>query len=77
MSRRVVVTGMGGICPLGQGWDEVGTALREGRSGISLREDYAEIEGMLTRLVAAAPFEKPKFPSSPYGNHTVSGATNA
>lgn len=62
MKRRVVVTGMGGICPLGQGWEAVREGLQTGKSGISIRESYAEVEGLLTRLVAEAPFEKPKYP---------------
>ena len=31
MTRRVVVTGMGGLCPLGNDWKTVGAALRAGR----------------------------------------------
>ena len=40
--RRVVVTGMGVICPIGNSLDEVTDALREGRSGIEFCQDYAD-----------------------------------
>ena len=40
--RRVVVTGMGVICPIGNSLDEVTDALRAGRSGIEFCEDYAD-----------------------------------
>ena len=41
--RRVVVTGMGIVSCLGNDLDTVSSALREGRSGISFRPDYAEM----------------------------------
>ena len=40
--RRVVVTGMGIICPIGNSLDEVTDALREGRSGIEFCQDYKD-----------------------------------
>ena len=40
--RRVVVTGMGVICPIGNSLDEVTDALREGRSGIEFCQDYKD-----------------------------------
>ncbi|NNE85677.1 MAG: beta-ketoacyl-ACP synthase I [Alphaproteobacteria bacterium] len=40
--RRVAVTGMGIVSPLGNNTDEVVTSLRDGRSGIVFCEDYAE-----------------------------------
>ena len=40
--RRVVVTGMGIICPIGNSLDEVTDALRAGRSGIEFCQDYAD-----------------------------------
>ena len=49
--RRVVVTGMAGLCPLGHDWKTVSEALRAGRSGISLAPEFGDYEGMQTRLV--------------------------
>lgn len=60
MKRRVVVTGMAGLCPLGDEWPEVSKALREGRSGVRVVPELGEIEGMETRLGAPLPaFEVP------------------
>jgi 3-oxoacyl-[acyl-carrier-protein] synthase II len=52
MRRRVVVTGMGGLCPLGASWPEISLALRKGLSGVALCPELAEYEGMETRLAA-------------------------
>jgi 3-oxoacyl-[acyl-carrier-protein] synthase I len=41
--RRVVVTGMGIVSPIGNNVDEVTDSLRKGRSGISHSEEYAEM----------------------------------
>ena len=41
--RRVVVTGIGIVSCLGNDLETVSTALREARSGISFRPDYAEM----------------------------------
>ncbi len=38
--RRVVVTGMGIVCSIGNNTDEVENALREGRSGITIADSY-------------------------------------
>lgn len=51
MTRRVVVTGMAGLCPLGHDWKTVSEALRTGRSGIEVAPEFGEYEGMQTRLV--------------------------
>ncbi len=52
MSRRVVVTGMGGLCPLGQDWKTVREGLLAGRSGVTALPDLGRYEGMKTRLAA-------------------------
>jgi 3-oxoacyl-[acyl-carrier-protein] synthase II len=46
----VVVTGMGGLCPLGDEWKVVRDALRSGRSGVRRMPEWDEIEGLETRL---------------------------
>ncbi len=51
MKRRVVVTGMAGLCPLGMDWPSVRSGLREGRTGVRLyRGEWDAIEGLKTRL---------------------------
>ncbi|MGE3301947.1 MAG: beta-ketoacyl-ACP synthase I [Hyphomonadaceae bacterium] len=40
--RRVVVTGMGIVCPIGNNTQEVTASLREARSGVRRAPDYAE-----------------------------------
>jgi len=60
MTRRVVVTGMSGLCPLGEGWEGVGPALRAGRSGVVRMPEWDDIEGLHTRIGAPVPgFEPP------------------
>jgi 3-oxoacyl-[acyl-carrier-protein] synthase-1 len=41
--RRVVITGLGIICPIGNTADEVTASLREARSGIVAAPEYAEL----------------------------------
>lgn len=54
--RRVVVTGIGIVSCLGNDADSVANALREGTSGITKREEYAEI-GMRSQVAAAPVIE--------------------
>jgi 3-oxoacyl-[acyl-carrier-protein] synthase II len=53
--RRVVVTGMAGLCPLGQSWDEVRGKLRDGVSGVSVVPEWETYTGLRTRLAASVP----------------------
>ncbi|GLS05645.1 beta-ketoacyl-ACP synthase II [Chitiniphilus shinanonensis] len=58
--RRVVVTGMAGISPLGCDWPTIDARLRAGHSGVVRMSDWAEYDGLNTQLGApAAPFELP------------------
>ena len=41
--RRVVITGLGIVCPIGNDCTEVAASLRAGRSGITFQPDYAEL----------------------------------
>jgi 3-oxoacyl-[acyl-carrier-protein] synthase II len=58
MNRRVVVTGMAGISPLGNDWAAVRARLVERRNAIVRMQEWEGYEGLNTRLGApAAPFE--------------------
>ena len=58
MSRRVVVTGMAGISPLGNDWAAIRARLGEYRNAIVKMDEWADYEGLNTQLGApAAPFE--------------------
>jgi 3-oxoacyl-[acyl-carrier-protein] synthase II len=50
--RRVVVTGMAGLAPIGLEWKAARQSLREGRSAVRHMEAWDEIEGLQTRLGA-------------------------
>ena len=57
---RVVVTGMGGVSPLGSDWKTVSEAIVNGRSAIAYQAKLEDYEGMRTRLVApVTDFETP------------------
>jgi 3-oxoacyl-[acyl-carrier-protein] synthase II len=59
--RRVVVTGMAGISPLGNDWPTIRARLGEYRNAVQRMEEWAGIEGLNTQLgVPAAPFELTK-----------------
>ena len=56
--KRVVVTGMAGISPLGNDWEAIRARLVEGRNAIVRMAAWDDYEGLNTRLGApAAPFE--------------------
>ena len=58
MNRRVVVTGMAGISPLGNDWATIRTHLKQGHNAVTHMKDWAIYEGLHTQLGApAAPFE--------------------
>jgi 3-oxoacyl-[acyl-carrier-protein] synthase II len=59
MTRRVVVTGMAGLTPLGDDWKSVRERLLAGRSGVRMLPELAEYEGMQTRLGALVDFATP------------------
>ena len=60
MTQRVVVTGMGGLSPLGHEWKTVLNKLEQGISAIELNEELANYEGMDTRLYSRVHgFERP------------------
>jgi 3-oxoacyl-[acyl-carrier-protein] synthase II len=58
--KRVVVTGVGAISPLGHDWPTVLAALRSGRNAVQVMQEWAQYDGLNTRLgVPAQPFELP------------------
>ncbi len=58
--KRVVVTGIGALSPLGHDWSTVEARLRERRNAVQTMPEWAVYEGLNTRVGApAAPFELP------------------
>lgn len=61
MNRRVVITGMAGISPIGNTWQDAGQRLREQHNAVRFMHEWDDIKGLNTRLAApAAPFELPQ-----------------
>lgn len=52
MSRRVVITGMGGISALGQDWDSVKARLQAGQNAVVRIDEWDRFDGLHTRLAA-------------------------
>jgi 3-oxoacyl-[acyl-carrier-protein] synthase II len=58
--KRVVITGVGAISPLGHDWPSVSARLREERNVVQYIREWDEYVGLNTRLgTRAAPFELP------------------
>jgi 3-oxoacyl-[acyl-carrier-protein] synthase II len=58
--KRVVITGIGAISPLGHNWKAVEATLRAGKNAIQVMPEWQIFEGLNTQLGApAAPFELP------------------
>lgn len=57
--HRVVVTGMGGITPLGEGWDDIAQSIRAGRNAIRHMDDWDRYESLHTRLGSPVTFAVP------------------
>lgn len=58
--KRVAVTGIGAISPLGHDWTTVEARLRSGRNAVTRIDEWAQYEGLNTQVGArAAPFELP------------------
>jgi 3-oxoacyl-[acyl-carrier-protein] synthase II len=58
--KRVVITGVGAISPLGHDWPSVSARLREERNVVQYIREWDDYEGLNTRLgTRAAPFELP------------------
>ena len=60
MSRRVVVTGFGGITALGHDWPSIRANLRARRSGVKFMDEWAAFSELNTKLAApVAPYDLP------------------
>lgn len=57
--RRVVVTGMAAITPLGNDWESVAQKLKTQSTGIRHMADWDQYQGLNTRLGAPADFTRP------------------
>jgi len=58
--RRVVITGMAAISPIGQDWETIASNLKQLQTGIRYIEEWDKYEGLNTRLGGPADcFEKP------------------
>lgn len=60
MLKRVVVTGMAGISPIGNNWQEISNNLKNQSTGIRKMHDWDKYHGLNTRLGAPANFTKPE-----------------
>ncbi len=59
--RRVVVTGMGAITPIGTGWDAIKNSLFKKQSGVKFMPEWKLIDGMTSHLGApVTDFTTPK-----------------
>lgn len=59
MLRRVVVTGMAGISPIGCDWQQVSARLKAQSTGIQYMREWDKYIGLNTRLGAPANFTRP------------------
>ncbi len=60
MLKRVVVTGMAGISPIGNDWQQVAARLKSQSTGIQTMPEWDKYSGLNTRLGAPANFNKPE-----------------
>jgi 3-oxoacyl-[acyl-carrier-protein] synthase II len=57
--KRVVITGMGAITPIGNDWAAVSERLKTQKTGIKRMEGWAIYKGLNTQLAATADFSRP------------------
>ncbi len=63
MRKRVVITGMGGITPLGHDWASIAARLREGRNAVRRMPEWDYFEALNGRLGCPVDdFEVPRWP---------------
>lgn len=59
MSRRVVITGIGGITPLGHDWPSIRENLVAGHCAIEHMPDWERIDGLVCHMAAPCEFSPP------------------
>ena len=57
--RRVVITGIGAVSPIGLNVKEVNSSLKDGKSGISFNEEYKEL-GMRSHIAGSIDISLPE-----------------
>jgi 3-oxoacyl-[acyl-carrier-protein] synthase II len=60
LMKRVVVTGMGAITPLGNDWASVSERLKTQQTGIRRMADWDKYKGLNTQLAAPVDFSRPE-----------------
>ncbi len=60
MLKRVVVTGMAGISPIGNNWQEISANLKVQKTGIRYMQEWDKYTGLNTRLGAPSEFKRPE-----------------
>jgi len=58
-SKRVVITGIGGITPLGHDWPTIGQALKANACAITAMPDWQRIDGLICHMAAPCEFSPP------------------
>jgi len=57
--KRIVVTGMAGLSPIGNDWPTIAANLKSQTTGIRAMADWDQYRGLNTRLAAPVHFDKP------------------
>ncbi len=58
--KRVVITGMSAITPIGNDWETVAENLKNQQTGIQTMDEWDKYSGLNTRLAAPVDFDRPK-----------------
>jgi len=58
--KRVVVTGMAGLSPIGNDWQSISEHLKTQTTGIRYMQDWDKYQGLNTRLAGPVDFERPE-----------------
>ncbi len=58
--KRVVITGMAGLTPIGNDWETVANNLKKQQTGIQKMDEWDQYNGLNTRLAAPVDFTRPE-----------------